>query len=171
MNSKKKEVWKPIKYNPKYSVSSHGRIRGIYKTINGYLRKPQLDKDGYPRILLHKDGQKLFGVHRLVAEAFLPKPEGKDQVNHKNGNKADNRVENLEWCTLSENRQHAFKTGLQSVPNGHLSPAAKLTKKQVADIRKKYKPRVYTLEMLADEYGVVFQTVSKVINFQTYGKR
>lgn len=73
---------------------------------HGVLR-PFINRNGYLVATLSVEGQRIrTGVHRLVASAFLPNPEGKPQVNHKNGNKQDNRIENLEWATCSENNLH-----------------------------------------------------------------
>lgn len=74
---------------------------------------------GYANITLIKNGNKFKTViHRLVAKAFIPNPENKPEVNHINGNKRDNRLDNLEWCTSSENRKHAFKIGLAKARKG-----------------------------------------------------
>jgi hypothetical protein len=76
--------------------------------------KPHIGKKGYQRITLHKN--KILSnhrVHRLVGQAFIPNPDNKPQINHLNGIKTCNEVSNLEWATVSENRQHAYDTGLQ----------------------------------------------------------
>ena len=123
-----KEIWKEILgFEGLYEVSNTGLVKRLQKTIyqinNGTMckvfykekiRKQVIDQYGYLTVGLHKNKSvKNCLVHRLVALAFLPNPENKPTVNHKNGIKTDNRVENLEWNTHSENVQHSHKTGLK----------------------------------------------------------
>ena len=117
-----KEVWKPIEgYEGIYDVSNLGRIRA-YPRVGSQTSKIRLmtlatDKDGYKRVSLSNNSKKRrFSVHRLVAKAFIPNPEGKPQVNHKNGRKDQNNIENLEWVTQSENTKHSFRV-LAQPPN------------------------------------------------------
>lgn len=98
------EVWKEIEGFPGYSVSTIGRTR---RDRDGKIKKHTCDTRGYEMTGINLgSGQKLLLIHRLVAAAFIPNPEGKPQVNHKNGDKSDNRVENLEWVTGRENDLH-----------------------------------------------------------------
>lgn len=98
-----------------YVIYSDGRI---YSTHKGKFLKPYLNDKGYQKVRICENGSfKMWTVHRLVATMFLKQEKGKNQVNHKNGIKTDNRVENLEWCTNSENQKHSWAMGL--IKSGH----------------------------------------------------
>jgi len=112
------EIWLNIKVGNGYQVSNYGRVKKLKKyTINKYgtkryqseiILKPKQDTGGYLRTHLFINNEsKLFSIHRLVADCFLPNLENKPQVNHINGIKTDNNVENLEWVTAKENKFHA----------------------------------------------------------------
>ena len=95
----------------KYKVSSDGRVKNTL--TNRILSLNTIDRYGYVQICLsHKNKKYIKTLHTLVATAFIPNPENKPQVNHKNGNKLKNCVDNLEWATAKENVDHAYKTGL-----------------------------------------------------------
>ena len=100
------EVWKSTIYDD-YEVSSLGRVRNVitHKVLSTFDK----NRLGYIRVNLYNNGKKKrYFIHRLVAEAFLPKKQGKDFVNHKDGNKQNNHLDNLEWCNRSENQLHSY---------------------------------------------------------------
>lgn len=114
------EIWKDIQgYEGLYQVSNLGRVKSLARLdtrgqrVSEKILKLGKHRAGYFRVNLYKNGKmKQYLVHRLVALAFIPNPENKEQVNHIDGNKQNNVIENLEWCTHSENIQHAYRTGL-----------------------------------------------------------
>jgi len=128
-----RQIWIPIiDFENFYEVSEYGDIKSIPRTVGSRIRSTGVNtrylsekllihdenKQGYLRVTLAKNGvNKRFAVHRLVAMAFIPNPENKPAINHKDGNKKNNHYSNLEWCTNSENNKHAHKTGLN---NGRL---------------------------------------------------
>ena len=139
------ELWMKAKgYEDYLLVSSEGRVRSVARRVeysNGTiinlkskLKKLTAISSGYLKVGANDKSKRLnkgLYVHRLVAETFIPNPENKPQVNHKDGDKTNNKISNLEWATHTENMNHAFDTGLKN--NLH---KRKLTEKDVLFIRK-----------------------------------
>ena len=106
------EIYRNVKgFEFTYSISNYGKVLSRYKNN---IRKAQIHEDGYLVLLLCVNRIRYTKyIHRLVAEAFIPNPNNLPEVNHNNGNKLDNNIENLEWCTHKENVIHSYETGLQ----------------------------------------------------------
>jgi predicted XRE-type DNA-binding protein len=164
-----KEIWKDIKgYEGYYQVSSLGNVKSLYRIdIKGQKRcerilKLSLKHTGYLNVNLSKDCiKKYYRVHRLVAFAFLENPMNKPQVNHKNGEKTDNKVENLEWCTGSENTIHSFKNKLQPLPLGTKNSQSKLSESDVLEIKKLLLKKVKQKE-IAKIFEISIPSVSNI---------
>lgn len=176
-----KELWKDIKeYEGCYQVSNLGRIKSLDRMTNnqygeyfmkGRILKNSIIKDkGYCRVSLNNGNGKISKrVHRLVAEAFIPNPENKPEVNHKDGNKLNNCVSNLEWCTNKENIEHSIRTGLKKHCNGCSNSSSKFTEEDIIFIRKNYKKRdpMYGGVALARRYSCCPQTIYDIVTKKT----
>lgn len=156
------EQWREIPgFEQTYEISDLGSIR---RKETGLIRKTFWGKDGYLRVILSQNNtphQKL--VHRLLAAAFIPNPENKPFINHKNGVKSDLSLDNLEWVSARENILHASVTGLNPPNKGEKNGNSKLTKEQVAEIRARWVPFKVLQEDLAREYGVAKITISRLL--------
>lgn len=169
------ETWLPVKgYEGLYEVSDFGNVRSLDKRDRrGYLhRGKELKKvpigRGYVASCLSVDGKvdKAYN-HRLVAEAFIPNPDGKPDVNHKDGNKKNNVVGNLEWVTHSENGKHSFAVLGRPHPRGMLGKQGanrKFTREQIEAIRADNRFQ----RVIAEEYGVEQTTISAIKRRENY---
>lgn len=163
-------IWKPIPgLENKFLVSNTGLIRTI-KT--GKLRRTLISPNGYEIFTYYVGDWRLLNnttlsVHRAVALAFLPNPENKFTVNHKDGVKTHNWVENLEWATQRENVAHAVITGLKAPMNGEFNTHAVLTETKVREIRAKSAQGISGLQ-LASEYGVQPAAISKIVTRRSW---
>jgi hypothetical protein len=165
------EIWRDIKdYEGLYQVSNLGRVRSVPRILQNGMRKkgmiinPHI-RSNYVYIGLYdrvSKKNKSQIVHRIVAQTFITNPLNKEQVNHINGIKTDNRVENLEWVTQQENMRHAFKTGLIN-NSGESSGRAKLTNKQVFAIRKMASNGIKQCE-IAIKFGVHTNTICGIVH-------
>ena len=149
-----KEEWKVTAQDEYYKVSSEGRI-----SHNGRILSGSIHKDGY--IFVNIRG-KQYPKHRVVAEAFIPNPEGKPFVNHIDGNKQNNKVENLEWCTQSENIKHSYENNLQ--PKGLSTYKGKFTAEQREEIKEQWDSGQYSQRELGRIYGVSHTCIGSIIN-------
>ena len=160
------EEWRVIKDYPDYLVSNLGRIYSI-QSIR--LLKPQRHDQGYLGIDLCRNGKfKKHFIHRLVLESFVDKcPEGRE-CNHRNGTKADNRLENLEWVTPLENKKHARENGLYRPRRGETNGQSKLREADVIKIRKLYREGKHLQRELGKIFGVDRITINDVIHNRTW---
>lgn len=169
-----KEIFKPVPEFEMYEVSNLGRIKSFALYPDGRILKPSVTRDGYLRTALTKDSKvKHLSIHRLVALAFIPNPENKPEVNHINGIKTDNIVDNLEWSTSSENQLHAFKTGLQTPHSnggakGELNSHSILSKEDVLKIRELFSSGNFKQTELADLYNVKRGCIFSIVRFRTW---
>lgn len=158
------EIWKSIEhYEDAYEISNHGHVRrtdGVELSIQGPPSRR------YCAIQLWKNGVFVTrAIHRLVALAFIPNPEDKPEVNHKDGVKSNNCADNLEWMTRSEQMKHAFATGLHSV-TGERNPAAILQEKDIPIICEMYESGDYTQTAIAERFGVSKDEIYRIVTNQ-----
>ena len=170
------EEWKSWEANQLYEVSNQGRIkRKQYKSSNCKVYKERIlcgskHDDGYifVNILMPDGSRKQIAKHRIVAEVYIPNPDGKPEVNHIDGNKMNNDISNLEWCTSSENEKHAYEECLQ--PHNVYTYKGKLTKQQRDEIIEKYNTTNVSKRQLAKEYDVSHTTICAITsNKYNYG--
>jgi hypothetical protein len=185
------EIWKEIpNTNGNYSASNLGRIRGNDRVvttthkiprkllIKGKILKPgkSISRNGrtiYRSVVITIDLiAKGIGVHRLVAMTFIPNPDNKPEVNHIDGNASNNNVENLEWCTQSENQLHAYAILNRKKMNGEHNGMAKLTWEQVDYIRNKKKEggRYWGRNEIAKQFNVTTGTIKDIVNNKIWKK-
>jgi len=176
------EIWKDIiGYEGYYEVSNLGNVRSLDRLVNkpnktSYIRKGKLCNQsksnlGYMTVGFTVNNVKTNKyVHRLVAEAFILNINNKPQVNHIDCDKENNDVNNLEWCTNSENHIHATKNGLNKLHlhrvaySGEENGRSLLNKEQVLEIKQKYIPYKYSAKKLSKEYNVSESCITHILN-------
>lgn len=172
-----KEIWLDIEGYEGYQVSNLGRVKsldrgkqskkkkkdGTYAVYHLKGRMMKLYKGEYYRVELgYRQGG--LSVHSLIAKAFIPNPKNNPCVNHIDGNKHNNNISNLEWCTYSDNQRHAFRTGLKSNHNENHSQW-KISNNKVLEIRERYKNGERQCN-IAKLYSVDPSTISNIVNYK-----
>ena len=154
---------------PNYTISSEGVV---FNLRTQKIQKLQTDRDGYMVVNLSNDGiKKRKRVHRLVATAFIPTDDYSLTVNHKDGNKQNNSVDNLEWLSNLDNIRHAYSTGLaipKQNPKGEKSIASKLTFNDAEQIREWVRNNTYSRKEIATMFNITTASVGNIINNKTY---
>jgi hypothetical protein len=163
------EQWRTIKSHPAYEVSDHGRVRRQTSgrgAIPGRVLRYRPSTKGYARAALHdENGRHDVLVHVLVLTTFVgPRPTPNHQVNHRDGDKSNNHVSNLEWATPKENNQHAWDTGLQKPRPGTLNGRARLTEADVQAIRASTEAD----RKIAPRYGVSRSLIGQIRRRETW---
>lgn len=162
------EIWKESSV-PGYFISNLGRVQGR----SGKIMKSYISNN-YLQIVVRLKGKnsksKVLKIHREVAKAFIPNPNNLPQVNHKDGNKTNNCVSNLEWCTNKENTMHAFKTGLAKNPGGCDTSTHKLTEADIIWIRQHYIPKdsEFGCRNLSKKFNISHSRISEIVRGFAY---
>ncbi len=162
------EVFTDIPGYEGYQVSNHGRVKN---NKTGKILKPYLTR-GYLRVSLYNEsGRKCKLVHRLVAEAFLPNPDNKSDVNHINGCKTDANICNLAWVSASENMSHAHSNGLRPKLNtqGEKNGFSRLTESQVRQIRVLLAEGSSTQKTIGSQFNVSLSTIKDIKSGKRWG--
>ena len=159
------EEWRDVDGYEGYQVSNFGRVKSFKRYSQGRISKPIVTRTGYLYVSLSKgkNGHPVR-LHRIVAKAFLPNPDDKPQINHRDGCKLNNHVDNLEWVTQGENMQHASILGLRPAGENHVR--AKFSKSDIIYIREN--PNTLTQESLATKFGVAQPVISAIQLGKTY---
>lgn len=170
-NDQSFSIWRPVVgHEETYEVSSYGQIRRTKNssgTCIGKVLKQEITNNGYLRVRLSSNGISLRAlVHRLVLRAFMGPPLGK-VVNHKDGNKLNNHIENLEYVTHQENMHHAVKLGLRRPFSGDLHYSSKLSFKKAEEIRKDYQS-IKSQRKLAKIYQVSQPLINAVVKNKSW---
>lgn len=175
-------------YKGRYAISDDGQVWSYYS--NKWLKQWNI-KGCYKQVNFRLNGKLYkYSVHRLVAEAFIPNPENKPEVNHKDGNPSNNNVLNLEWVTGSENMLHAYQIGLSTITEKHRRAASevgkitgkitakinnklkrKLTFEQAEEIRQIYKNNKISQRQLAKKYDVNQKTILNIVKGYLYQEK
>lgn len=168
------ETWKTLQYNgevyDRFEVSDDGRLRNV---ITGTIYRQHINKEGYSQVCVSlgsRNKKKVFKIHKAVAETYIPNDENKSTVNHIDGNKQNNSINNLEWATNSENVQHAFDTGLNKPKIGTEHWCSKLSIDDVKYIRDHYiKNDVeYGSRALGRKFGIDHCKILDVVKYESY---
>lgn len=167
------EIWKDIPgYDSYYQVSNYGRVRSWRNAQHGRRGEPRIrkvheDDNGYYTITLSDDTvNKSYKVHQVVAKVFIPNPEEKPCINHKDSDRGNNHVDNLEWCTYQENMDHAIKNG--RIKRGEKAGRSKLTRNQVLQIRSIYENGWFDKDQIAEAYNMNSEYIMKIIRNQAW---
>jgi hypothetical protein len=148
-------------YEGLYSVTGDGKI---YSHIKNRFLRPGLGKDGYLVVVLVKDKTpKSYRLHRLIAKAYILNPQNLPEINHLDGNKTNNCIDNLQWVTGAQNVQHAYQNGLMA-----RDTIRKITLAQARQIRGLYQNGQYTTRKLARLFSVDAASVSRIITNKAY---
>lgn len=171
------EIWKDIKgYEGLYQISSLGRVKSYPRKYYSYWRKTYINYNEkilkplirsknknnnyfYCDLYINKKS-KHYNIHRLIAIAFIPNPDNKPCINHIDGNKQNNNISNLEWCTIEENNKHALNNGLILREEKH--PMHKLNNKQVIEIRNM--KDVFSTKEISKIYNVTKDTINNILS-------
>ncbi|AXF52524.1 MAG: HNH endonuclease [Caudoviricetes sp.] len=158
-----------ISFNQEYRIDKMGNVWSPYRGWS-LIKLSKINK-GYLRAgLMTSSGRKFFMVHRLVMETFSPIENSSElQVNHKDGNKENNSLDNLEWCTNSENVIHSYKTGLQAPLRGEKANGNILKEKSVLEICELIKLGKHSLTEIGERYGVSKYTISDIKRKKSWG--
>ena len=172
------EVWTKLVYPNipeklnRFEISNYGRLKNVHSQ---HIYKPNVLNSGYYSVrtsLGNRENKIHILIHKAVAYTFLLNPNNLPEVNHKDGNKTNNHVDNLEWCTSHENQQHKYDIGLinKEVISGENNHSAKLTAKDVGYIREHCirGSREYGVHAMARKFSVSHPTILSLLNYKTW---